>query len=471
MAQLKIQQGILIEDFLSPNIRNPEFLSQFEIILNNLENTLQTEKTGIYHDLAKLDDIHMSEILSPWSIDSLIYLRKLLIIQSKQFDVYINELTSIVRNNNMGKWYAVFIDYLTIQYSFIFSFYDLVILEQPFPETYTKNKQIPLDSLKVQLLCPSRPQNAIFGPVVCRIAELQGQTLSGDQKIFNNETQKIEFETNTVSFPLKFTQGTRRAKVHLLFSMQITIADNESKKYSHLVESELSNPLVVITNESQWDATEEILFKWDLFSQYKEVSYSYFCNILQRHFILATKQDSAHPKRALSLDDFDYIHEYYFKNSQRINTQSVSTFWTWFGKTLKEIKYQRYIKELWQNGLIYGCLQRKVVEFILQGQPNGTFIIRFSERHAGQFGIAYVKNNAIKHYLVSQKDIAGSKKTLSDFLSEHPQFVYILRLAYGQDGFPVFCRQTKRDSFEKYYSSKIKEPIMGEDGYDPLDDL
>lgn len=322
--------------------------------------------------------------------------------------------------------------------------------------------------MTVGLLSPTVPQNAAFGPVVCRVANDSSQ--SSEQKIFINETQPIDFLTNSASFPLKLTQGTRRAKVHVLFALQISITDSKGTKSSHLIESEISNPFVVITNESQWDATEEVLFKWDLFDKYQEISYSYFCNVLQRHFILVTKQDLSHPKRSLSLDDFDYIYEHYFKNVSRIKLQHVTTFWSWFGKTLKELKYQRYIKELWQNGLLYGCLQRKLVDCILQGQPNGTFIIRFSERHAGQFGIAYVKNDRIKHYLVMPKDIAGAKKTLSDFLSDHTQFLYILRLTYSQEGYPVFCRQTKKDSLEKYYSSSAKE-IVGEDGYDPLDDM
>ena len=41
----------------------------------------------------------------------------------------------------------------------------------------------------------------------------------------------------------------------------------------------------------------------------------------------------------------------------------------------------------------------------LSGEPPGTFVIRFSERHPGQFGIAYVGNRVdhIKHYLVQPK--------------------------------------------------------------------
>ena len=55
------------------------------------------------------------------------------------------------------------------------------------------------------------------------------------------------------------------------------------------------------------------------------------------------------------------------------------------------------------NGrLLYGFITREEVEMALSDQAPGTFLLRFSERHSGQIGIAYVGNhvNQIKHYLV-----------------------------------------------------------------------
>ena len=46
-------------------------------------------------------------------------------------------------------------------------------------------------------------------------------------------------------------------------------------------------------------------------------------------------------------------------------------------------------------------MTREEVDMALTGEPPGTFIMRFSERHAGQFGIAYVcSDTKVKHYLV-----------------------------------------------------------------------
>ncbi len=50
---------------------------------------------------------------------------------------------------------------------------------------------------------------------------------------------------------------------------------------------------------------------------------------------------------------------------------------------------------------------RDDVEAALMNQDPGTFIIRFSERHAGQFAIAYIASDApgkIKHYLVQPNE-------------------------------------------------------------------
>jgi hypothetical protein len=73
--------------------------------------------------------------------------------------------------------------------------------------------------------------------------------------------------------------------------------------------------------------------------------------------------------------------------------------------------------------LIYGFVTRDDVCNALQGHDNGTFMIRFSERHAGQFAISYVQGGLVKHYLVQATDTAGARKTLGDFVLEQAQYV------------------------------------------------
>ena len=66
----------------------------------------------------------------------------------------------------------------------------------------------------------------------------------------------------------------------------------------------------------------------------------------------------------------------------------------------------------------------------LVGQPEGTFLIRFSETYPGLFAVGYVSDDPsekVKHYLVKPED-TGSQKTLPDFLREKPQFQHLYQL-------------------------------------------
>jgi hypothetical protein len=92
-----------------------------------------------------------------------------------------------------------------------------------------------------------------------------------------------------------------------------------------------------------------------------------------------------------------------------VSQKEFETFWTWFGKSLHVIRYQRQINTLWQHGhvssfsisplfcslcyfitekftydwfaiflrLIYGFMTREEVNAALSGQEPGTFVIRF----------------------------------------------------------------------------------------------
>jgi hypothetical protein len=120
--------------------------------------------------------------------------------------------------------------------------------------------------------------------------------------------------------------------------------------------------------------------------------------------------------------------------------------------------------------LIYGFLTRADVNAALRGQDPGTFLLRFSERHSGQFAIAYVgmeEPHKIKHYLVQKSDTAGAKKTLPDFLGECPQFRYLLQLAINPTTGEASFRRLQKDTCLKPFYSKRSPPPSGS-GYDPL---
>lgn len=94
---------MLIQDTLSMGVNSHNF-NQIETIFLSLNTALNEEKAFISHDLMKLNRILSSEILSPWSINSIWVLRNALFIMDQQLCVYLTELTSIIRENNPYKW-------------------------------------------------------------------------------------------------------------------------------------------------------------------------------------------------------------------------------------------------------------------------------------------------------------------------------------------------------------------------------
>jgi len=213
------------------------------------------------------------------------------------------------------------------------------------------------------------------------------------------------------------------------------------------------------------------LLKQDSFADQLEVLWPQFANILQRHFIRATRQDLTRPTRCLSPFDLEYLHQQFFGGQRTITQKAFDNFWTWFGKGIQKLRYQRHICPLWQSGLIFGFLTREGVIQTLKDDEVGTFLIRFSERHPGLFAVGYKASNdpdprkAVRHYLIRPEDTAGAKKTLPDFLRSSPAFQQLLQVTGEIENGRVKTRRFPRDVVLSPYYSK-RNSFKGALGYD-----
>jgi len=234
------------------------------------------------------------------------------------------------------------------------------------------------------------------------------------------------------------------------------------------VESPPSLPFVVITNEIQWEEVEELLLRKDCFMDNSEIPWYQLCNTLQRHFLRSTRQDPTRPDRYLSRLDFQYFHSKFFDSKDVINMEYFQRFWDWFGKSLQVMRYQRHIKEMWQEGLIYGYMSKEGVQDSLINQEPGVFIIRFSESQPGQFAIGYVGvMGDLKHYLASD---VSTKKLLADFLAESCQFLTLLQCTGFSNNKPCFKKVPKLDALKNYCAAAKESPTTNRlKGYDPLE--
>lgn len=127
-----------------------------------------------------------------------------------------------------------------------------------------------------------------------------------------------------------------------------------------------------------------------------------FVNVLQYHFLKATKQDWDRPVRGLIEYDLGYIQRKFFPGRDVINPKDFDDFWVWFGKALHRLRFQRHVSSLWSHGFIYGFMTKKQAELLLANQEIGTCLVRFSESTPGQFAISYVAvDRSVKNYLMT----------------------------------------------------------------------
>lgn len=345
----------------------------------------------------------------------------------------------------------------------------LVIIKQPLPLVIRKTKQLSEDELAVQLLTGAYNDLGTMrysgeGRNLPHITAslLLDNGAAGNVSFLDGNTQPIDPATGIARFPLRFPKGTRKSIGYLKFGMSLGLS---------AVESEMSDPLIIITNECQWENSIGTLIKKDAFGGRLEISWELFANTLQLYFLVATKQDIRHPKRPLSGFDFTYLHSKFFA-SHTITQSAFDKFWNWFGKIVHPLRFQKHICPLWQAGIVYGFLDRESVEklLVVNRQVPGTFIIRFSERHAGQFDIVWVGANAeINHYLVKPEDISGTRRTLPDFISQCHQFMYLMQLNIREDGTPTsFVTVPKDAALQNFVAQRPPVPLE-DSGYKPLE--
>jgi len=92
-------------------------------------------------------------------------------------------------------------------------------------------------------------------------------------------------------------------------------------------------------------------------------------------------------------------------------------------------------------------------------------LLRFSERSAGQFAVAYVKPVVdVKHYLIKNEDTQGPNKTLADFLKSHEHFAYILQKNTDFQPDDVIRGKCEKNLvLEEFYTKKSSSTV---DGYE-----
>uniref|UniRef100_A0A8B9Q1X3 Signal transducer and activator of transcription n=1 Tax=Apteryx owenii TaxID=8824 RepID=A0A8B9Q1X3_APTOW len=203
----------------------------------------------------------------------------------------------------------------------------------------------------------------------------------------------------------KGSESVTEEKCAVLFST--TVALTPSNLTVHL--QVLSLPIVVIVHGNQ-DNNAKATVLWDnAFSEIdrvpfvvaERVPWEKMCDTLnlkfmaevqttkgllkEHYFFLAQKIFNDH---SASLEDFQSRSVSWAQFNKEILPGRGFTFWQWFDGVLDLTK--RCLKSYWSDRLIIGFISKQYVCKLLSTEPDGTFLLRFSDSEIGGVTIAHV---------------------------------------------------------------------------------
>jgi hypothetical protein len=210
----------------------------------------------------------------------------------------------------------------------------------------------------------------------------------------------------------------------LEFKVQLQIANSAPQWFV----SAPSEPVLIITHESQWMEAESKMLKLEGFREQKLAPWQRLANIIHLRYLRTTRQDLKTTDRRLTLSDLHYFYHRFFMATS-VNVPKFDRFLQWFMPVLQQIRFKKHIRPMWLQGLIFGFIDKEKCNRTLAAFEEGTFLLRFSESSPGQFAVAYVSDDVherVKHYLVKPEDIAAM--SLADFIRAKPQWIHLLAL-------------------------------------------
>ncbi|OCT92848.1 hypothetical protein XELAEV_18015914mg [Xenopus laevis] len=235
----------------------------------------------------------------------------------------------------------------------------------------------------------------------------------------------------------------------------------------------LSLPVVVIVHGNQ-DNNAKATVMWDnAFSEVdrrpffveEKVPWSKMCQTLNMKFMseVGTRQE-------LQADHFVFLAQKIFNDNSlnddqdrivswsQFNKEPIRernfTFWQWFDGVVDLTK--KCLKDYWSDRLIMGFISKQYVHNILSTQPDGTFLLRFSDSEIGGITIAHILRREDGSAQIQNIQPFTAKDlnilSLGDRVRDLKQLKYL------------YSNKCKDDVFGRHYS---KNTSKTPDGYTP----
>ncbi|XP_069086879.1 signal transducer and activator of transcription 6 isoform X2 [Pleurodeles waltl] len=174
--------------------------------------------------------------------------------------------------------------------------------------------------------------------------------------------------------------------------------------------------------------------------------------LLSEHFIFLAQK--VFNDNSLNAEDFQHRSVSWSQFNKELLPGRSFTFWQWFDGVVELSK--KCLKNYWSDKLIIGFISKQYVHKLLCSQPDGTFILRFSDSEIGGITIAHILRNQegaaqiqnIQPFTAHDLGI----RTLGDRIKDLTQLKYLYK------------QKLKDEAFQKHYT---KQPTTKTDGYTP----
>lgn len=218
------------------------------------------------------------------------------------------------------------------------------------------------------------------------------------------------------------------------------------------------NPVVVTTNENQWEHAEGRIIRREVFGDLLEdeatrtattAPWTKMCNALRIFFLRCTRQDLIYdelltsaqlqclvqPLRDLSRADVAFLHERKMQGKAAVSVAEYEELWKWLGAFTHGYRHNHVLRAMLLKGLIYGLLSKEDCLTLLERQAPGTFLIRNSEQSStGEFALAFVNaHHLVKHHKIDPKKLRAPYGNLADYVRDKDQLTHLVK-PYHQEG-------------------------------------
>ncbi|MCJ8741509.1 hypothetical protein PDJAM_G00071510 [Pangasius djambal] len=324
--------------------------------------------------------------------------------------------------------------------------------------------------LKAQIITESQARNIGQGLIP---NENVGDLINSTAILEHNTTSKSTCATFRNMSIRKIKRADRKGsesvteeKFALLFTTEITITGCDSP-YSVQV---ISLPVVVIVHGSQennamatiiWDCAfsepNRIPFvvpdrvPWSQMSE--ALSCKFMSEVQTTHALdrcnLHCLAQKIFDKPDIS-EDFSNTPVSWAQFNKEVLPGRNFTFWQWFEGVIDLTK--KCLKAYWSDGLILGFIGKQHLHIILQDQPSGTFLLRFSDSEIGGITIAYVGLSDAGCRKIQNIQPFTKKDLDSVGLGDRIRDIGLISQVYSHAAGRPARLMPKNEAFKKYYT-------------------